>query len=310
MDKNYWVISMLSQDENFAPFAVERGFIGLSWREADVDLTGLVSLDKKEFVEKVIPVFEKAYPDKTKASLMSGISQLYRFLTAVEPGDLVLLRDTENGVIHAGEITGGYVYSSLGADGSTFPHSRAVRWITTVERSKFSQEFLNAAGSALTFFSLSDRAEEIEEVLGEIKGEHHQDLSEFGMEAHLEDFIVENWNRLPDFKNYEIYKENDEVVGKQYIIPQIGRIDILAKSKDGKEWLVIELKKGKTGDDVVGQTLRYIGWIKKNEAETNEDVRGLIIAGKQDEKLMYSLETLPHVGFLTYKVDFELKKMK
>lgn len=310
MDKNYWVISMLLQDKNLAPLALEKGFIGLSWQEVNVDLTELASLDKKEFTEKVIHEFEKAYPDKTKASLMSGISQLYRFLTAIEPGDLVLLRDTENGVFHIGKIEGGYAYSESGTAGTAFPHSRSVSWIATVERSKFTQEFLNAAGSALTLFSLSDRAEEIEEVLSELKGDHHQDLSEFGMEAHLEDFIVENWARLPDFSNYEIYSEDGESIGKQYVIPQIGRIDILARSKDGKEWLVIELKKGKTGDDVVGQTLRYIGWIKKNEAAADENVRGLIIAGKEDEKLMYALETLSNVGFLTYKVDFELKKIK
>ena len=307
MDKNYWVVSMVADEVNYAPQAVKEGFVALGW--VGMDLTPLANLEKKDFTEKVYKTFEEAYPGRSKPSLMSGISQLYRFLTAIEPDDIIVLRDTENRVFHFGKVTSAYEYLVTGANGTPFTHVRKVRWFATVERPKFTQEFLNAAGGALTLFSISDRSEEIEEVLN-TTGPDSQDADEFGMEAHLEDFIVENWNKLPEFSNYEIYAEDHVVTGKQYVIPHIGRIDILAKSKDGKEWLVIELKRGKTGDDVVGQTLRYIGWIKKNEAEEGESVRGLIIAGKVDEKLMYALETLSNVGFLTYQVDFKLKKVK
>lgn len=308
MDKNYWVISMVADDENYAQRAAAGGFVALGWREVNLDLSPFLNLEKTDFVEKTIDVFSKAYPDRTKASLASAMSQLYRFLNVIQPGDIIFLRDTENGVFHVGRVESAYIYKQEGYEGTPFQHARVVTWLRTIERTKFSQPFLNAAGSALTLFSISDRFEEIESVMGG-DSEEARDLEEFGMEAHLEDFIVDNWSKLAEFKNYQIYKEDGVETGKQYTT-QIGRIDILARSLDGKEWLVIELKKGKTSDDVVGQTLRYIGWIQKNEAGKDETVRGLIIAGKEDEKLMYALHTLQNVGFMTYSVQFNLHAVK
>jgi RecB family endonuclease NucS len=39
-------------------------------------------------------------------------------------------------------------------------------------------------------------------------------------------------------------------------------IDILAVSKDGTCLLVVELKRGRASDVVVGQALRYIGYVQ------------------------------------------------
>jgi hypothetical protein len=134
-----------------------------------------------------------------------------------------------------------------------------------------------------------------------------EDYADFGLEAHLEDFLVENWEKLDLNKGYEIYTEDGDIVGQQYITP-IGRIDLLCKSKDNKEWLILELKKGKSSDAVTGQILRYIGWIKENLAEPNQTVRGIIILGEIDEKLKYSVKTLDNVNVLTYSVSFQLKE--
>jgi len=123
----------------------------------------------------------------------------------------------------------------------------------------------------------------------------------------LEDFMIENWDKLSLGKNYSILYEDNEIIGQQYVTP-VGRIDILAKSKDQKEWLVIELKKGKSSDQVVGQILRYMAWIKENEAAPEEKVKGLIIAQKQDEKLKYSLKATQNIEFMTYSVSFKLDK--
>jgi len=308
MEKNYWVLSMVTDEKNYAQEALASGFVGLGWHEVELDLSPFTNVDRPSFVEKTYGAFAKAYPSRTEASVLNAMRQLFRFLNVVQPGDVIFLRDTENGVFHIGRIESAYLYKAGGHGRTPFRHARSVTWLKTIERSKFSEPFLNAAGSALTLFSISDRSEEIENVLGgDAAGA--VDVEEFGMEAHLEDFIVDNWSRLPEFRDYEIYKEDGVEVGKQYTT-QIGRIDILARSKDGKEWLVIELKKGKTSDDVVGQTLRYIGWIQKNEAKKEEVVRGLIIAGGEDERLMYALHTLQNVGFMTYTVQFSLNRRK
>lgn len=51
------------------------------------------------------------------------------------------------------------------------------------------------------------------------------------------------------------------VVGRQVITPFRGRIDLLALDRDGNT-VVLELKRGRTPRDVVGQVLDYASWIK------------------------------------------------
>src|SRR5207253_2099198 len=77
--------------------------------------------------------------------------------------------------------------------------------------------------------------------------------------------------------------------GKQYVTDDNGRIDILAISKDKKELLVVELKKGRASDIVVGQVQRYMGYVKEVIAEENQIVKGIIIALEVDLKLKRAL---------------------
>ena len=77
------------------------------------------------------------------------------------------------------------------------------------------------------------------------------------MEKHLEDFLVQNWEQTELGKAFDIFQEEGERKGQQYPT-DTGPIDILAISKDKKQLLVVELKKGRASDVVVGQTLRYM----------------------------------------------------
>ena len=81
--------------------------------------------------------------------------------------------------------------------------------------------------------------------------------------------------------------------------------EILVPTED-----VIELKKGKSSDQVVGQILRYIAWIKENEAKPDEKVKGLIITKEQDDKLKYSLMATENIELMNYSVSFKLQKIK
>jgi len=143
-------------------------------------------------------------------------------------------------------------------------------------------------------------------IIEELEEEQAEAYTDFGLESHLEDFLVENWEKLELSKEYEILEQDGDIIGQQYITP-VGRLDLLAKSKDGKEWLVIELKKGRSSDAVVGQTLRYIGWLKENMTKDGETVKGLIVTGEDDDKLKYSLRTVDNVKHMTYQVNFTLK---
>lgn len=99
----------------------------------------------------------------------------------------------------------------------------------------------------------------------------------FYMEKQLEDFIIHNWENTELGKKYDLIVEEGELISQQYRT-EIGPIDILAKDKVSKNFVVIELKKNQTSDDTVGQLARYMGWIKRNKDDRN--VKGIIIVGQ------------------------------
>ena len=127
--------------------------------------------------------------------------------------------------------------------------------------------------------------------------------SSFLLEKHLEDYIIRNWTNIELNKDYDIHKENNKLC-TQYSTGS-GPLDILAISKDKKEFLVIELKKGRASDVVMGQIQRYMGHIKNNLAG-DKDVKGLIIALEDDKNLRDALSVAPNIKFMKYEVSFKL----
>ena len=118
-------------------------------------------------------------------------------------------------------------------------------------------------------------SEEIEKLIGGAfipnivaTDETIEDAASFVLEKHLEDFLVQNWSLTELGKDYVIY-EDDENFGQQFPT-DTGPIDILAVSKDKKTLLVIELKKGRASDAVVGQIQRYMGYVKEELAESDK----------------------------------------
>lgn len=72
--------------------------------------------------------------------------------------------------------------------------------------------------------------------------------------------------------------------------------------------LVIELKRGRTSDVVVGQVQRYMGYVKEELLEPNQTVRGLIIGLEADNKLKRALSVCQNIDFYRYQIDFKLIK--
>ena len=81
---------------------------------------------------------------------------------------------------------------------------------------------------------------------------------------------------------------------------------MLAVSKDKKRLLVIELKRGRTSDVVVGQLLRYMGFVKEELAEDDQAVEGVVIGLEDDQKLRWALAAVPNVRFYRYQITFKL----
>lgn len=126
----------------------------------------------------------------------------------------------------------------------------------------------------------------------------------FYMEKQLEDFIIHNWDKTDLGKKYDLIIEDGELLSQQYRT-EVGPIDILARDKTTKDYVVIELKKNQTSDDTVGQLARYMGWIRETKGG---EVRGVIIAGEYDKKLDFALKVLNNVEVFLYQVDFKLNK--
>lgn len=129
----------------------------------------------------------------------------------------------------------------------------------------------------------------------------------FYMEQQLEDFIIENWDGTEFGKEFDLIYKDGELISQQYMT-DIGRIDILAKDKKDGSYVVIELKRNQTSDDTVGQITRYMGWIEENLHDDN--VKGIIVAGKYDEKLYYAQKRLKDIEVFLYEVNFKLNEYK
>ena len=126
----------------------------------------------------------------------------------------------------------------------------------------------------------------------------------FYMEQQLEDFIIENWDNTELGNKYNLIYEEGVLKSQQYPT-DIGRIDILATDKESGNYVVIELKRNQTSDDTVGQILRYMGWV--TEKKNDNSVKGIIIAGKYDEKLYYAQQMIKQIDVFLYEVNFNLK---
>lgn len=130
----------------------------------------------------------------------------------------------------------------------------------------------------------------------------------FALERHLHDYMFDNWDMLDLAQDWDIYtRDGEPEAGYEFRTP-IGRIDLLARHKREPRWMVIELKREKSSDAVVGQVLRYMGWIQKHLVEGDEQVEGLVVATEGDPQLHYALEIVPSVSFKSYEVEFRLKE--
>jgi len=134
----------------------------------------------------------------------------------------------------------------------------------------------------------------------------------FSLERHLHDFLASSWERIELGQEWQIYRDSDDdMVGYEFPT-NVGRIDILARHKRRPAWLVVELKRDRAADQVVGQLLRYMGWIKRHVARPGDEVHGLIIARDIDESLLYALEGMQdrNVLLMRYHVQFHLEPVK
>lgn len=309
MTPSYYRI-MAGAKSVFAQAFLEGGFIAANW-SIDQDLTDDLPDDWHEFNHRFIPVYLKALPEKSKISAGLACGMLHTICKGIKPGDIILTPRGDGNYL-VGKVISDYYYVPSGE----LSHRRKVEWFEqTLPRELMSQELKNSSGSVGTVSNITKYAEELkvlvqgkEPVEGLEPDEIVEDPTAFALEKHLEHFLVENWFKTELGATYDIYTEDGQLVGQQYP-SDTGPIDILAISKDKKTLLVVELKRGRASDRVVGQIQRYMGYVKDELAEVDQQVKGVIIALEDDLRMRRALSVTQNIEFYRYQLSFKLHKI-
>lgn len=120
------------------------------------------------------------------------------------------------------------------------------------------------------------------------------------LEKQIEDFLACNVGLIEP--GLRLHKEEDRE-GRQYPT-DVGVIDMLCRRPNG-DFVVVELKRGRGSDTVVGQISRYMGWVKKHLAAGHE-VFGIIIAADADEEMQYAVTAHPNLRARYFVIKLEL----
>lgn len=285
----------------------EGGFIGGDWG-IDRDLKDDLSGNRHDFNAKCIPLYLSINKDGSKISAGLACGMLWTICRGLQVGDVVLVPDGK-GCYAVGTIASDYYY----AQDEILPHRRRVRWgERRIARADMTDALRHSTGSIGTCSDVSRYAEEIEALANLIQDADFRrnesvQCEAFALEKHLEEFLVANWKRTEFGKKYDLFRDEDGQIGEQYPT-DTGPLDLLAVSRDKKELLVVELKRGRTSDVVVGQILRYMGYVKDMLCEEGQTVRGAIVALEDDQRIRRALSMVDNVSFYRYKIDFRLEK--
>ena len=109
----------------------------------------------------------KTFPDSKPGAIPNNAGQLFRFVHEMKPGDIVVYPSKRDREIHLGQIEGAYRYEPGKA--ADYPNTRAVKWLRSVARTRFSQGALYEIGSAISLFQVRNYADEFRAALsGEV----------------------------------------------------------------------------------------------------------------------------------------------
>ena len=310
----YWVIAPVESKkpelfDKVWQFDVANNLISIGWSELG-DISKMTREDLSDAVAA-------AYSDKPPQTKGLIANMLWGFYHEISPGDLVIARRGRKTLAGIGKVVHAGVWSPgknpfLASPDYSHPNFLEVDWQPQPRNKVFPT--LVFPMHTLTEISEVQYHNLLE---GKIEGtgilpitsepaEGIEDQNAFVLEKYLEDFIVSNFETI--FKGaLEIYEDAAGNDGQQYAT-DIGPIDILAVEPKSNSFVVIELKKGRPSDQVIGQILRYMGWAKKNLCKAGQAVKGLVICRDPDEKLTYALSMTNNIDVRYYSVSFKLRE--
>lgn len=303
----FWVIAPYDSTktniwEKVWEYDIAKGVIAIGWKE----LGNISSCDET----KLRDLIENKYSDKKEGDKTSTFNSMWRFWHEIKVGDFIVARKGTKRIAAIGDVTQPAFYNTgMGYDrvgrltDNYYSNFIGVRW----HDSPRDIEFDKPVFSIKTIYDIPEakyKALLNKDIPVELADEEIKEQSEFVLEKYLEEFIVSNFDRI--FKGtLALYKDPEGNVAQQYPT-DIGPIDILAKEPETHSFVVIELKKGRESDKVIGQTLRYMGWVSENLCTDNQKVKAIIICKEADSKLLLALKMTNNIDLKFYSLDFKL----
>ena len=145
-EKRIWGIH--TKDDNMF---LQKDVIAIGWK--DMGDLSKIGATREDFKERYLEV----YPDAKKGSVANGAGMLYRFAHEVQVGDYVVFPSKIDRQINIGTVESGYEYD---ADAAEYVQQHKVKWIKHLPRTAFSQGALYEVGSAMSFFTVKNYADE------------------------------------------------------------------------------------------------------------------------------------------------------
>lgn len=271
--------------------------ISIGWGQ----LGDVSNMDKQTLSNKLAQTFPRS----------RAVNMIWAFYHEIKPGDIVLARRGRKTLVGIGTVTKAAYYEPgknphLSALGDSHPNFIDVEW------KPLNKEIISSFVFPMyTVSEFSDaqyhnilEGSEMPQLLVE-QGGIIEDQSAFVLEKYLEDFIISNFKTIFN-GSLKIFEDKEGSDGQQYTT-DIGTIDILTVEPATNSFVVIELKKGRPSDQVVGQILRYMGWVKQTLCKEGQEVKGLVICQDPDPRLSYALSMTSNVQVRYYSVSFKLK---
>ncbi len=277
-------------------FDVANNVISIGWDEV-----GDVS---KMSQEKLSEAVASAYPDKPPTTKSLYCNMLWAFYHEIALGDFVIARRGRKTLAAVGKVTQLAAYAPGKNPAIHHPNFLGVAWQEQPRDKGFPDLVFKM--QTLTPISEVEYRNLLEGSGPPVISEPNEAIDQiaFVLEKYLEDVIVSNFDTI--FKGkLQIYEEAGEKA--QQYSTEVGPIDILAVEPKSGYFVVIELKKGRPSDQVVGQTLRYMGWVKEKLCKGGQGVKGLVICRDHDPKLSYALKMTNDIEVKYYTASFALR---
>lgn len=267
MNKVIKIVTHHKYPDKAAKLMEEEGVVAIGW---GIDAT------KNKTRSDIKHLFDKELNNYSPKE----VSEVYQFRNDIQKGDIVFAYNKHNIIALIGEIEDGlYHYNTKNKVGSKefgigYPQQYKVKWWPkpkNFDRNQLPKDISSKLALMGTISIFNYNLPKLKKILKEIPDaeQNTHDIHEIVNEKDLQDYV-------------EKFSQNIEkglrIIKREYIIPQVGNVDFLAKDSKN-HFVLIECKLIATYS-AVGQLLSYITGYK--EAKKQSFVRGVIIAKRFD----------------------------